>query len=100
MFIVTGLADLPVDDSRISSEMLEDSGPRQTFKGRRNRFRGIDSASLCSLAGQYDKEGCPTGPPDGNRFLGSLKGLQIRALYIGTRFSYVNSMRRRSSGEA
>jgi hypothetical protein len=29
MFIVTGLADLPVDDSRISSEMLEDSGPRQ-----------------------------------------------------------------------
>ncbi len=24
------------------------------FMGLRNRFRGIDSASLCSLAGRYD----------------------------------------------
>jgi hypothetical protein len=24
------------------------------FKGPRNQFQGIDSASLCSLAGQYD----------------------------------------------
>jgi hypothetical protein len=29
IFIVTGLADLPIDDSRISPEMLIDSGPRQ-----------------------------------------------------------------------
>jgi hypothetical protein len=29
----------------------------------RNRFRGIDFASLCSLAGQYEKYGCRTGPP-------------------------------------
>ncbi len=28
-----------------------------------NRFWGIDSASLCSLAGRYDKKGCRTGPP-------------------------------------
>jgi hypothetical protein len=26
-----------------------------TFKGPRNRFQGINSASLCILAGQYDK---------------------------------------------
>ena len=47
----------------------------------RNRFRRIDSASLCSLAGRYDKYGCPTGLPGWDRFLGSLKGLQIRAQF-------------------
>ncbi len=48
---------------------------------KRLRSPGIDSASL---AGRYDKEGCPTGPPAGNRLLGSLKGLQIRVLrWIG-----------------
>jgi hypothetical protein len=29
-----------------------------TFMEPRNRFLGIDSASLCSLAGRYDKQGC------------------------------------------
>ncbi len=29
----------------------------------RNRFRGIDSASLCCLAGRYDKQCCRTSPP-------------------------------------
>ncbi len=28
----------------------------------RNRFQGIDSASLCSLASRFDKHGCRTGP--------------------------------------
>jgi hypothetical protein len=28
-----------------------------------NRFRGMDSASLCSLVGQYHKEGCRTQKP-------------------------------------
>ncbi len=45
----------------------------------RNRFQGFDSASLCSLTGHYVKYGCRTGPHAENRFLGSLKGLQIRA---------------------
>jgi hypothetical protein len=36
---------------------------------------GIDSASLCRLAGQCDKE----ARQGGNRFLGSLKCLQLRA---------------------
>jgi hypothetical protein len=40
----------------------------------RNRFRGIDFASLCNLAGQYDKQGCEPGRQAGNRFLGSLEG--------------------------
>jgi hypothetical protein len=42
---------------------------------------GIDSASLFSMAGRYDKWVVVTGRQAGNRFLGSLKGLQIRALY-------------------
>ncbi len=29
----------------------------------RNRFRGIDFASLCSLSGRYNKQGCRTGTP-------------------------------------
>ncbi len=43
-----------------------------------NQFPGIDSASLCGLAGRYVVLACQAG----NRFLGSLKGLQIRALYL------------------
>ncbi len=41
----------------------------------RSRFQGIDSASLCSLAGRNDSPICRTGPPGidpWNRFLGSL----------------------------
>ncbi len=37
------------------------------------RSPGIDSASLCSLAGRCVKYGCRTGRQAGNRFLGSLK---------------------------
>ncbi len=68
-----------------------------TFTEPRNRFQGMNSVSLCSLAGRYDnpistrclapidclkipalaarydKQGCRTGPQAGNRFLGSLK---------------------------
>jgi hypothetical protein len=51
-----------------------------TLMEPRNRFRGIDSASLCSLADRYDKRGCRTARPGENRFQGSLKGLQIQAL--------------------
>ncbi len=53
----------------------------------RNRFRGIDSASLYSQAGRYYiflswRAGTRVVVParqDENRFLGSLKGLKIRA---------------------
>ncbi len=48
-------------------------------KRAQDRFRGIDSASLCSLAGRYDKQACRTGTPDWESVPGSLKGLQIRA---------------------
>ncbi len=55
----------------------------------RNRFQGIDSASLRSLAGRYDKQSYRTGLPSNiswpiwNRFLGTLKrfykfGLRVR----------------------
>ncbi len=43
---------------------------------------GIDSASLCSLTGRYDKYVVAPARQAGNRFLGSLKGLQIRAQNI------------------
>ncbi len=39
----------------------------------RNRFRGIDFASLCSLAGQNDKWGCRTCPLCWESILGLLK---------------------------
>jgi hypothetical protein len=54
-----------------------------TFREPRNRFQEIDSAGLVSLVGRYFKlqnTGCRTGRQAGNRFLGSLKGLQIRVL--------------------
>ncbi len=54
------------------------------FKELRIRFQGIDSASLCSLAGRYVKKGCVCvvlARQAGNRSLGSSKGLQIRAQY-------------------
>jgi hypothetical protein len=49
-----------------------------------NRFCGIDSASVCSLALRHVKYRVvvPTRQAR-NRFLGSFKGLQIRALVIG-----------------
>ncbi len=34
-----------------------------TFMEPRNRFRGIDFANLCSMAGRYAKYVCHTGPP-------------------------------------
>ncbi len=44
------------------------------------RSPGIDSASLCSFAGRYDKQMVVVqAHQTGNRFLGPLKGLQIRA---------------------
>jgi hypothetical protein len=46
---------------------------------KRLRSPGIDSASLCSLAG---KRVVVTASQAGHRFLGSLKGLQIRAQII------------------
>ncbi len=45
----------------------------------RNGFRGIDFASLCSLAGQYIHRVVVLTRQARNRFLDSLKGLQIRA---------------------
>jgi hypothetical protein len=60
------------------------------FMEPRNRFQGIDSASLDSLAGRYEKQGSCNGPPGWesipwNRYSlesipGLLKRLQIRAL--------------------
>jgi hypothetical protein len=43
----------------------------KTFKEPRNRFQGIDSASLCSLAGQYDK-------PIPTRFLALIDVLKFK----------------------
>jgi hypothetical protein len=45
----------------------------QTFKEPRNRFQGINSASLWSLAGRYDN-------PIPNRFLAPIKCLKFRIL--------------------
>ncbi len=45
-------------------------------KELRDRFQGIDSASLCSLSGRYDKYDKPI---PWNRISGLLKRLQIRA---------------------
>jgi hypothetical protein len=46
----------------------------------RNRFQGIDSASLCDVTGHYDNPICRTGPPGYkgkidslDQFLGFLK---------------------------
>jgi hypothetical protein len=49
-----------------------------------NRFQGIDSASLCSRGGRTytSKRVVVLACQAGNRFLRSLKGLQIRALYL------------------
>ncbi len=40
---------------------------------KRLRSSGIDSASLCCLAGQYDRKGCCTGPPGWESIPGLLK---------------------------
>jgi hypothetical protein len=44
-----------------------------------NRFWGVDSASLCSLPADMTNRVVVPACQAGNRFLGSLKGLQIRA---------------------
>jgi hypothetical protein len=46
----------------------------ETFKEPKNRFHGINSASLCSLAGQYDN-------PIPNRFLAPTDYSKIPELY-------------------
>jgi hypothetical protein len=49
-----------------------------TFKEPRNRFRGIDSASLCTVAWQVsttNRDVVPARQAE-NRFLGSLKGFK------------------------
>ncbi len=46
----------------------------------RNRVRGIDSDSLCSLASRYDKKSCRTGPP----FWKSIPGLLKRSTNTGS----------------
>ena len=51
------------------------------FKKARNRFQGIESASLCSMYGKYCRVVVPVRQA-GNQFLGSLKGVQIRAQVI------------------
>jgi hypothetical protein len=43
-----------------------------------NRFQGIESPSVCSLAGQQTNRVVVLALQAGNRFLGSLKGLQIQ----------------------
>ncbi len=45
---------------------------------KRLRSPGIDSASLCSLAGRNYKKGWRTGPPGWESILGLLKGLKYR----------------------
>jgi hypothetical protein len=48
-----------------------------TFMEPRNRYQGMNSASLCSLAGRYDN-------PIPSRFLAPIDCLQIQALYSGS----------------
>jgi hypothetical protein len=48
---------------------------------KRLRSSGIDSTSLCNLAGRYDKYGCPSVRQAGNRFLGSLKRFRNTGLW-------------------
>ncbi len=59
-----------------STRNIGTKSPYCKFKEPRNRFRGIDSASLCNLGGRYDKYGNRTGQPVyigwRNRFLGFL----------------------------
>jgi hypothetical protein len=45
----------------------------ETFKGPRNQFQGIDSATLCSLAGHFDN-------PIRSRFLAPIDCSKIPAL--------------------
>ncbi len=63
--------------------MLERFGRARICK--RSRIPGIDSASLCNLhgarAGTSNRVVVPAHQA-GNRFLGSLKGLQMRALIL------------------
>jgi hypothetical protein len=51
----------------------------ETFKEPRNQFQGIDSTSLCSLAGRYDK-------PKPTRFLAPIDCCKIPAQAYGQMF--------------
>ncbi len=67
----------------VEREVLTAQSPYlYTFMEPRNRFRGIEFASLCSLAGQYDKYGFVPARLAENRYLVSIKDLQIRALFL------------------
>ncbi len=46
---------------RTEPEFVNVKGTQESIN--MNRVKGIDSASLTSQAGEYDKEGCHTGPP-------------------------------------
>ncbi len=54
----------------------------QLFKEPKNRYQGINSARLCSLAGQYDN-------PIPTRFLATIDCLKIPALSTGSYISLV-----------
>jgi hypothetical protein len=51
----------------------------------RNRFRGIDFASLCSLAARYDRSGYRSGPPGWESIPGCLK----RSTNTGSGLAYL-----------
>ncbi len=55
------------------------------FMEPRNLFRGMNSASLCSLAGRYDN-------PIPTRFLAPIDCLKIPALFLGPPLPGVESM--------
>ncbi len=57
------------------------TGIRARICKRLRRPGGIDSSSLCSLAGRYDKQGCRNGPPG----LESIPGLLKRFTNTGSR---------------
>ena len=56
-------------------DMLEFSRETAGRQEPRNRFQGVNSASLCSLSGRYDN-------PIPTRFLAPIDCLKIPALYV------------------
>jgi hypothetical protein len=62
----------------ILQEFYTQSPYFKTFMEPRNRFKGMNSASLCSLVGRYDN---PIPP----RFIAPIDSLKIPALFL-TRF--------------
>ncbi len=69
--------------TELEPEFVNVYGAQESFP--RNRFREIDSASLCSLAGQKTNRVVIQACQDGNRFLGSLKGVlsSLGAFFLG-----------------